>query len=125
MCFSAFVNLAGEISALPPLWRLKLSVYFHLGKYYLKQNFHPALVILWAELGRKPKWLPLNRKLALVGIIPNQVLFSFISDKDRRTDSRIRRGCAVFFRLIRGRLSVLLSLSELKEKRTWLPLSFG
>ena len=31
------------------------------------------------------------RKLALVGIIPNQILFSFISDKDRRTDSRIRR----------------------------------
>ena len=29
------------------------------------------------------------RKLALVGIIPN--LFSFRSDKDRRTDSRIRR----------------------------------
>ena len=33
---------------------------------------------------------PFNRKLALVGIIPNQ-LFSFSSDKDRRTDSRIRR----------------------------------
>ena len=31
-----------------------------------------------------------TRKLALVGIIPNQ-LFSFSSDKDRRTDSRIRR----------------------------------
>ena len=30
-----------------------------------------------------------NRKFALVGIIPNQ-LFSFSSDKDRRTDSRIR-----------------------------------
>ena len=57
------------------------------------------------------------RKLALVGIIPNQILFSFNSDKDRRTDSRIRRkntarleysqdpgfdsrrGCAVFFEL--------------------------
>ena len=53
-----------------------------------------------------------------------QILFSFSSDKDRRTDIRIRRknndwnsqdpgfdsrrGCAVFFRLIR--LSVLLSL---------------
>ena len=49
-----------------------------------------------------------HRKFALVGIIPNQ-LFSFSSDKDRRTDSRIR-----LFRLIR--LSVLLSLSELKEK---------
>ena len=46
---------------------------------------------------------PFNRKLALVGIIPNQ-LFSFSSDK-------------FFFRLIR--LSVLLSLSELKEK-SWL-----
>ena len=31
------------------------------------------------------------RKLVLVGIIPNQILFSFSSDKDRRTDSRIRR----------------------------------
>ena len=30
-------------------------------------------------------------KLALVGVIPNQVLFSFSSDKDRRTDSRIRQ----------------------------------
>ena len=30
-------------------------------------------------------------KLALIGIIPNQILFSFSSDKDRRTDSRIRR----------------------------------
>ena len=32
-----------------------------------------------------------NRKLALVGIILNQILFSFNSDEDRRTDSRIRR----------------------------------
>ena len=96
------------------------------------------------------------RKLALVGIIPYQILFSFSSDKDRRTDSRIRQktqrspagnrtftrsshcgfvaqwleratrktlgsipgGAALlnmFFRLIQ--LSVLLSLSELKEKR--------
>ena len=66
-----------------------------------------------------------------------QILFSFSSDKERRTDSRIRRentaqphresnpgfcefpaGCTVCFRLIR--LSVLLSLSELKEKRIWL-----
>ena len=31
------------------------------------------------------------RKLARVGIIPNQNLFSFSSDKDRRTDCRIRR----------------------------------
>ena len=31
------------------------------------------------------------RKLALVGIIPNQILFSFSSEKDRRTDSRTRR----------------------------------
>ena len=58
----------------------------------------------------------MDGKLALVRIIPNQILFSFSSDKDRRTDS-CRRGWAVFFRLIR--LSVLLSLSELKEKRTW------
>ena len=39
---------------------------------------------------KKRKWVGL-RKLALVGIIPNQILFSFSSDKDRRTDSRIRR----------------------------------
>ena len=33
-----------------------------------------------------------DHKLALVGIIPNQILFSFSSDKDRRrTDSQIRR----------------------------------
>ena len=44
-----------------------------------------------------------------------QILFSFSSNKDRRTDSRIR--CKNFFRLIR--LSVL-SLSKLKEKRIWL-----
>ena len=31
------------------------------------------------------------RKLTLVGIVPNQILFSFSSDKDRRTDNRIRR----------------------------------
>ena len=74
----------------------------------------------------------------------NQILFSFSSDKDRRTDSRIRRkntaqprresnlefarswvrfpaGLRCVFRLIR--LSVLLSLSELKEKRIWLGIS--
>ena len=56
-------------------------------------------------------------------------LFSFSSDKDRRTDSRIRRkntaqprresnpGLRILVALIR--LSVLLSLSELKEK-SWL-----
>ena len=38
-----------------------------------------------------------------------QILFSFSSDKDRRTDSQIRRK--------NTRLSVLLSLAELKEKR--------
>ena len=32
-----------------------------------------------------------SRKLALVEIIPYQIIFSFSSDKDRRTDSRIRR----------------------------------
>ena len=32
--FSAFVELATKISALLPLWRLELSVYFHLGEYY-------------------------------------------------------------------------------------------
>ena len=35
-------------------------------------------------------------KLALVGIIPNQILFSFSSDKDWRTDSRIRRTALCF-----------------------------
>ena len=50
----------------------------------------------------------------------NQILYSFSSGKDRRTDSRImirRKNTVfcVFFRLIR--LSVLLSLSELKEQR--------
>ena len=34
MHFSAFVNLATENSALLPLWRLELSVYFHIGEYY-------------------------------------------------------------------------------------------
>ena len=32
--FSALVDLATKISAILPLWRLKLSVYFHLGEYY-------------------------------------------------------------------------------------------
>ena len=32
--FYAFVDLATEISDILPLWRLKLSVYFHLGEYY-------------------------------------------------------------------------------------------
>ena len=32
--FCAFVDLATEISAILPLWRLKFSVYFHLGEYY-------------------------------------------------------------------------------------------
>ena len=32
--FYAFVDLATEVSAILPLWRLKLSVYFHLGEYY-------------------------------------------------------------------------------------------
>ena len=35
---------------------------------------------------------PFNRKLALVGIIPNEIPFSFISNNDRRaTESQIRR----------------------------------
>ena len=32
--FSAFFDLATEISAMLPLWRLKLAIYFHLGEYY-------------------------------------------------------------------------------------------
>ena len=39
---------------------------------------------------RKLKW-HFFCELALVGIIPNQILFSFSSDKDRRTDSRFRQ----------------------------------
>ena len=42
MHFSAFVDLATEISAILPLWRLKLSVYFHLGEYYWKDFSSPA-----------------------------------------------------------------------------------
>ena len=38
--FSAFVDLATEISAILPRWRLKLSVYFHLGE-LLKRFFEP------------------------------------------------------------------------------------
>ena len=34
---------------------------------------------------------PFNRKLALVGIIPNQILFSFSSDKDRSADTLPRQ----------------------------------
>ena len=41
MHFSAFVDLATEISAILPLWRLKLSVYFHLGEYYWKDFSSP------------------------------------------------------------------------------------
>ena len=40
------------------------------------------------------------------------------NSQDPRFDSR--RGCAVFFPLIR--LSILLSLSEMKEKRIWLEM---
>ena len=40
--FSALVDLATEISAILPLWRLKLSVYFHLGEYYWKDFSSPA-----------------------------------------------------------------------------------
>ena len=42
MHFSAFVDLATEISAILPRWRLKLSVYFHLGEYYWKDFSSPA-----------------------------------------------------------------------------------
>ena len=61
---------------------------------------------------------PFNRKLALVGIIP--IKFSSLSAPTKieeltaGSDEKTRRS-PVFFRLIR--LSVLLSLSVLKEKR--------
>ena len=42
--FSAFVDLATEISTILPLWRLKLSVYFHIGEYYWKDFSSPAKV---------------------------------------------------------------------------------
>ena len=69
----------------------------------------------------------------------NQILFSFSFDKDRtfrRTDSRIRRikkdsatPPGIEPRVLRNlvfrriRLSVLLSLSDLKEKRIWLGMN--
>ena len=65
--------------------------------------------------GKEQKQQKKSHKLALVGIIPNQILFSSTPTKTKELTTR---GCAVFFRLIR--LSVLLSLSELKEKRIWL-----
>ena len=46
MHFSAFVDLATEFSAILPLWRLKLSVYFHLGEYYWKDFSSPGLLFL-------------------------------------------------------------------------------
>ena len=71
---------------------------------------------LWKVLLRfflkvNPMPIRKNSKLALVGIIPKQILSSFSSHKDRKT-------ALCFFRLIR--LSVFLSLSELKEKGIWL-----
>ena len=39
--FSAFVDLATEVSAMLPLWPLKLSVYFHLGECYWKDFSSP------------------------------------------------------------------------------------
>ena len=76
---------------------------------------------------KRAGWEKINvfkRKLAitLVGIIPNQIL-PFFSDKDRRTDSWIRRRCfdgsnhggaALCCFVIQ--LSVLLSLSEKKRE---------
>ena len=46
---------------------------------------------LWKQSSYSPSKSFSKCKLALVGIIPSQILFSFSSDKDRRTDSRIRR----------------------------------
>ena len=81
------------------------------------------------------------RKLALVGIIPNQILFSFNSDKDRRTDSWIRRKNSAAPPGIQPRIlripvarsnhwatkpqRELLSLSELKEKGIWSHILFS
>ena len=45
--FSAFVDLATKISAILPLWRLKLSVYFHLGEYYWKDFSSPDRLHTW------------------------------------------------------------------------------
>ena len=46
--FSAFVDLATEISAILPLCRLKLSVYFHLGWYYRKDFSSPVFPIVFS-----------------------------------------------------------------------------
>ena len=109
----------------------------------------------WVSIVKKQNLWHMSMELS------NQILFSFSSDKDRRTDNRIRRkkhsaappgieprilrilvarsnhwatkpqrelrvnfrlspSCQFFFLI---RLSVLLSLSELKEKRIWLGIS--
>ena len=47
MQFSAFVNLATKTSALLPLCQIKVSVYFHLGKYYWKDFSGPASICTW------------------------------------------------------------------------------
>ena len=68
-------------------------------------------ILLWFDVPCRKKLscsiLLFNQKLALVVIIPIQILFSFLW-------KRWRWGCAVFFRLIQ--LSVLRSLSEKREE---------
>ena len=48
---------------------------------WLKESSKRRLINLFF----KERIIPRNRKLALAGFIPNQILFSFSSDKDRRT----------------------------------------
>ena len=55
--FSAFVDLATEISAILPRWRLKLSVYFHLGEYYWKDFSNPAFYVWHDTTGCCWRWL--------------------------------------------------------------------
>ena len=94
------------------------------------------MTFFWVMLTSKTWFSPLSEAAR---VLNSNSLLSFSSDKDRRTDSRIRRSRKTqrsptgnrtqglvnssrtfFFRLIR--LSTLLFLSELKEKRFWLEM---
>ena len=47
---SAIVDLATEISTILPLWRQKLSAYFHLGEYYWKDFSSPEYPNIFSVL---------------------------------------------------------------------------
>ena len=64
--FSAFGDLATEISAILPRWRLKLSVYFQLGEYYWKDFSSPvwnAVFLLNLNLFNEDESMPLVHPL--------------------------------------------------------------